>query len=75
MSIAIAQQLKSGVTKEVQQSVVAGTDEFIAFCPKCKTLEILWFDNGYLMQTRKFAQNLSKETRHEFIKLAIKEAG
>ncbi|MBA7684940.1 hypothetical protein ES703_93353 [subsurface metagenome] len=40
MSIAIAQQLKSGVTKEVQQSAVAGTDELIAFCPKCKALPV-----------------------------------
>ncbi|TET42035.1 MAG: hypothetical protein E3J66_04345 [Dehalococcoidia bacterium] len=56
MSIAIAQQPKSGVTKEVQQSAAASTRELIAFCPKCKTLETLWFAGDVLMQTRKFSQ-------------------
>ncbi len=33
-----------------------GIYELLVFCPKCKTLETLGFDNGYLMQTRKFDQ-------------------
>jgi len=56
MSIAIAQQPKSGATKEVQQSAAATTDEIIAFCPKCKTMETLRFAVGRLVQTRKFSQ-------------------
>jgi hypothetical protein len=30
--------------------------EFVVFCPGCKTLETLWFNDGWLMQTRKFNQ-------------------
>lgn len=30
--------------------------EFVAICPGCKTLETLSFNNGSLMQTRKFNQ-------------------
>ena len=30
--------------------------EFLAFCPKCKTLETLWFSGEVLVQTRKFRQ-------------------
>jgi hypothetical protein len=30
--------------------------ELVVFCPGCKALETLWFNNGWLMQTRKFKQ-------------------
>jgi len=30
--------------------------ELVVFCPGCKTLETLWFNNDWLMQTRKFNQ-------------------
>jgi hypothetical protein len=30
--------------------------EAVVFCPGCKTLETLWFNNGSLMPTRKFNQ-------------------
>jgi hypothetical protein len=30
--------------------------EFMVFCPGCKTLETLWFNNGSLLSTRKFNQ-------------------
>ena len=60
MSIVIAQQLESSATKEAQQPPIPGTEELIAFCPKCKTLETLWFTGGTLMQTRKFAQKDSR---------------
>ena len=52
----IAQQQESSATKEAQQPPIPGTEELIAFCPKCKTLETLWFTRGALVQTRKFAQ-------------------
>jgi phage FluMu protein Com len=38
--------------------------ELVAFCPKCKTLETLWFTNDYLMQTRKFGQR-REEVYHD----------
>ncbi|MBI2860358.1 MAG: hypothetical protein HYX91_02475 [Chloroflexi bacterium] len=33
------------------------TDEIIAYCPKCKTFETLWFAGDRLLQTRKFSQD------------------
>jgi hypothetical protein len=34
--------------------------ELAVFCPKCKDLEVLWFVNGQLVQTRKFTQHGEK---------------
>ncbi len=34
----------------------AGNTEMVAFCPKCKTLETLWFSRDRLMPTVKFYQ-------------------
>lgn len=56
MSIAIAQQPKRGALKEAWQNAVTSTDEMIAICPKCKTLETLFFIADRLVQTRKFSQ-------------------
>ncbi len=33
------------------------TGELLAFCPACKSLETIWFDEGVLMSTRKFTQH------------------
>jgi hypothetical protein len=38
------------------KDALAAEDELVVFCPKCKTLETLWFTNGWLMATRKFSQ-------------------
>jgi hypothetical protein len=56
MSSVLIEQQKSSATKEVRQSMVVSTDELLAFCPKCKTFETLWFTGNELMQTRKFSQ-------------------
>lgn len=56
MSIVIAQKRKSIAKKEVQKSTIASADEVVAFCPKCKTLETLWFTGDVLVQTQKFSQ-------------------
>ena len=56
MSIVVAKRRKAGVTKEVEKSTMAGTGELVAFCPKCKTLETLWFTGDVLVQTQKFSQ-------------------
>jgi hypothetical protein len=56
MPVVIAQQQESGTIKEAGQSKVVRADEVIAFCPKCKTFETLWFTSGVLEQTRKFSQ-------------------
>lgn len=36
------------------------TDELVAFCPKCKAFETLWFTGDMLVQTRKFSQDGSR---------------
>ncbi len=57
MAIALVQEPKSGISRAGEEATLAGMHELLVFCPKCKALETLWFDNGYLMQTRKFDQN------------------
>ena len=52
MAVTLLAKPKWAPLKEMR----GGTRELLVFCPKCKTLEMLWFDNGYLMQTRKFDQ-------------------
>jgi hypothetical protein len=32
------------------------SNEFMVFCPACKSFETIWFNNGVLNQTRKFTQ-------------------
>jgi hypothetical protein len=44
------------ITKEFRQGRVLNTQELIAFCPKCKAFETLWFTGDGLIQTRKFNQ-------------------
>lgn len=56
MAMVKAQKQKSGATKEVRKSTIASTDEVVAFCPKCTTLETLWFTGDVLVQTQKFSQ-------------------
>ncbi len=53
MAVTLSAKPKLAPLKEIRE----GTRELLVFCPKCKALETLWFDNGYLMQTRKFDQN------------------
>ena len=56
MSIALVQEPKSGISRTGEEATLESIHELLVFCPKCKVLEILWFDNGYLMKTRKFDQ-------------------
>ena len=55
MSNVILKQESDG-TEEAGQSTATTTGEIIAFCPKCKTVETLWFVGDVLTQTRKFTQ-------------------
>ena len=65
MSMLIAPSPKTvAADKEVQRSTVSSMDEFVAYCPKCKTFETLWFEGNVLMQTRKFSQVGSKIYHH-----------
>jgi len=56
MSKVIAKKQKNSATEESQKSMIASTDEVVAFCPKCKTLETLWFTGDVLVRTQKFSQ-------------------
>lgn len=51
------QQLKPNAITRIKESSAEHPDELIAFCPKCKTLETLWFIGEVLVHTRKFAQS------------------
>jgi hypothetical protein len=31
-------------------------EDVTAFCPSCKSIETVWFENGVLLSTRKFSQ-------------------
>ncbi len=57
MAIALVQEPKLGTSRRGEEATLAGVRELLVYCPKCKTLETLWFDNGHLVQTRKFDQN------------------
>ena len=43
-------QLKAALTSKVHRSAIVGTSELVAFCPKCKTLETLWFTGDELIK-------------------------
>ncbi len=50
---------ESPLCQPINPVVICSIDdihEFVAMCPACKTLETLSFNNGWLMQTRKFNQ-------------------
>ena len=38
------------------RSAVTGTVEYVCQCPRCLTLETLWFRDGILVPTIKFSQ-------------------
>ena len=57
MSVVLAQQHVQGVMEENGQDICSSLDEVIVVCPKCKTLETLWFSAGLLVATRKFRQS------------------
>jgi hypothetical protein len=50
------QSQKPNIVREAGQRVTPATDEILAFCPKCKTFETLWFVEGVLVHTQKFNQ-------------------
>ena len=56
MTITIVKQYDESVAEETGRSICAAIDEVIIVCPKCKTLETLWFSRGVLVPTRKFRQ-------------------
>ena len=57
MPIAFLKRKTLGVTNDVGAIISSKTDEVVAFCPRCKTLETLYLSSGQLTPTRKFSQN------------------
>ncbi len=53
MSMLLAQP-KIATTSKIHRSTIASTSELVAFCPKCKAWETLWFTGDELIRTRKF---------------------
>ena len=51
-----ARRLKSDTSKGAVVHAFTGVREIIVFCPVCKTLEVLSFNDGWLMENRKFTQ-------------------
>ena len=65
MVLALAQHLQTRSLYRTTVSILPDIrDEIVAFCPGCKTLETLWFNNGWLMTTRKFNQR-GKQIFHD----------
>lgn len=56
MVLALAQRPQTRSLNRTAVRFFPDVNELLAFCPGCKTLETLWFNNGWLMQTRKFNQ-------------------
>jgi len=52
----LAKERNSTAIEEGKRKNVVNTSELIAFCPKCKAFETLWFTGDGLIQTRKFSQ-------------------
>ncbi len=64
MSTLETRSLISDHTLRLRQSMMAGTNEVLAYCPKCKTFETLCFTGGVMVPTRKFYQN-SNQVYHD----------
>jgi len=57
MSIVMTQPQKSSSRKEIGHIISSEALEFVAFCPRCGTLEPVWFtEDGLIVPTRKFRQ-------------------
>ena len=57
MPVALLKRETPSVTNDVGALISSKTDEVVAFCPRCKTLETLYLSSGQLTPTRKFSQN------------------
>jgi hypothetical protein len=60
MTITLTRPTKPVIAKKIRHIVNVRFDEVVALCPKCKTLETLWFTEDGLMETRKFIQEGTK---------------
>jgi hypothetical protein len=57
MSMVLTQPQVSSTVRKPRPFILSEAIEFIVFCPKCGTLETVWFtEDGLLVPTRKFSQ-------------------
>lgn len=56
MVLALAQYPQTQCLYRTAVHSMPDVHELVSFCPECKTLETMWFDVGWLMQTRKLIQ-------------------
>ncbi len=63
MNVSLLGHVKSE-DSEALGGVLSPRDEFLVYCPQCKTLETLWFSNGSLSSGRKFSQ-VNSEVYHD----------
>jgi hypothetical protein len=64
MTLTLVKQPESATSEPMTVDVLADERELVVFCPKCKTLETLWFTNGWLMPARKFSK-MNGELYHD----------
>ena len=57
MQVALLKRETPSVTNDAGVIISSKTDEVVAVCPGCKTLETLCLSSGQLTPTRKFSQN------------------
>ena len=43
--------------QNITPNMMVGTNEVLAYCPRCKTFETLWFNGEVMVRTRKFSQH------------------
>ncbi|MBI4186626.1 MAG: hypothetical protein HY530_03855 [Chloroflexi bacterium] len=65
MATASMKKPSSAIPMVWQRPALSDMREVVAFCPKCKTLEMLLFEDGYLVRTRKFSQNIDGHVYHD----------
>ena len=56
MATATVQRPEREISERSQIFPASFTDEIVALCPKCKTMETMAFANGHLLENRKFFQ-------------------
>jgi hypothetical protein len=56
MPSVVGQTRKASADKVLQRIASTGPTELVVFCPGCKALDTLYFSEGQLIPTRRFAQ-------------------
>ena len=63
MAEVTGQEEKTRVSDEIPRGLIP-SEEIVAFCPKCKAFETLWFNGDEMINTRKYFQS-GKRVYHD----------